>query len=42
MIHLERVTRENAEALLALQVREDQRSFVADNLESLADACLEL
>ena len=38
MIHLEPITRENLDAVLALRVREDQRGFVSTPAESLAQA----
>ena len=38
MIHLEPVTRENLDAVLALHVHEDQRGFVSTTAESLAQA----
>ena len=38
MVHLEPVTQENLDAVLALTVRECQKGFVSSNAESLAQA----
>ena len=38
MVHLEAITRENLDAVLALRIREDQRGFVSGPAEALAQA----
>lgn len=38
MIHFEEITNQNVAAVLSLSVSEDQKSFVADNAVSLAEA----
>ena len=38
MIHLEKVTYKNEEDVISLDITESQYPFVADNVESLADA----
>ena len=38
MIHLEKVTCKNEEDVIRLDIYESQYPFVADNVESLADA----
>ncbi len=37
-MELRKITFENLDAIIGLAVREDQRSFVAENIESLAEA----
>lgn len=38
MIHLKEITKDNIDDVLALRVREDQKSYVSTNAESLAQA----
>ena len=38
MVHLEPVTKENLEEILALRINDDQAGFVSSTAESLAQA----
>ena len=41
-IHLEKITWDNVDAIVRLQVNKEQRNFVASNKDSLVDACVRM